>query len=114
MNRHRQMRVEIKSIQVLPVHLLTQWRVLESEEDGRWVTRFLGIGNRRRMLVISPPIRRFDPDTACGLATDGEVWLLFPGEHAGKSKTGYESTCDASALFVEAIAIPGWRQKPRL
>lgn len=104
------MKVIIGAICTLPQYLLTQWRVLESEEDGRWVTRFLGIGNRRRMLVMSPPIRRFDPDTACGLAEDGEAWLLFPGEHAGKSKTGYESTCDASGLFVEAISIPGWRR----
>lgn len=104
------MKVIIGAIYTLPQHLLTQWRVLESEEDGRWVTRFLGIGNRRHMLVMSPPIRRFDPDTACGLATGGEVWLLFPGGHAGKTKTGYESACDASALFVEAISIPGWRR----
>ena len=104
------MKVIIGAISTLPQYLLTQWRVLEAEEDGIWVTRFLGIGNRRRMLVMSPPIRRFDPDTACGLATGGEVWLLFPGEHAGKSNTGYEPTCDASALFVEAISIPGWRR----
>ena len=87
------MKVEIKSIQVLPVYLLTEWRVFESEEDGRCATRFLGIGNRR-VLVMSPPIRQFDPDTACGLDADGEVWLLFPRAQADQTHTGYEPVHD--------------------
>ena len=105
------MKIEIQEIDTPPQHLLTEWRVYEFEEDGRWVTRFIGIGSHIRTPVLTPPITRFDPDTGCGQDVNGDVWLLFPGEHAGTSKTGYEPSHEVTALFVEAMAISDRRQE---
>jgi hypothetical protein len=105
------MKIEIQEIDTLPEHMLTDWRVFEFEEDGRWVTRFIGIASHIRTPVLSPPIQRFDPNTSCGQDADGEVWLLFPGDHADQTHTGYEPSCDVTALFVEAMAIFDQRQE---
>src|SRR5665647_3733049 len=99
------MKTKIETIHDLPQHLLTKWRVFEFEEDGHWVTRFMGIGSHLRTPVMTPPIERFDPDNACGQDLHGDVWFLFPGEHAGQSTTGYETSSDVTSLFVETVAL---------
>jgi hypothetical protein len=99
------MKIEIQAIHTPPLHLLTEWRVHEFEVDGCLTTRFIGIASHLRTPVLSPPIRRFDPNTACGQDVAGEVWLLLPGDHADHAHTWCEPYCDVTALFVEAVAI---------
>lgn len=98
------MKVAIQPITVLPVHLLTEWQVLEFEEGGSTATRFFGL-SRPGVLVLSPPIEQFDPDCECGLDVAGEVWLLFPGHHARQSRTCCELSHDVTASFVEAMLV---------
>src|SRR5665647_1423909 len=40
--RKQKIKTKIETITTLPEHLLTEWRVYESEEDGDWITRFIG------------------------------------------------------------------------